>query len=109
MNPSSMSCMFWKSWHIIYTTTTVQFYGCWNTATKRDASGLLQAITNFEFVETFVIGYLYLSQMSALTTKLQRKSNDIFKAFTMVSSGRYKTQVTGHRAQVTGHRSLFCL
>ena len=39
-----------------------------------------------EFVVTFVIGYLYLSQMSALTTKLQRKSNDIFKAFTMVSS-----------------------
>ena len=35
---------------------------------------------------TFVIGYLYLSHMSALTTKLQRKSNDIFKAFTMVSS-----------------------
>ena len=63
-----------------------QFYGCWNTATKRDASGLLQAITNFEFVVTFVIGYLYLSHMSALTTKLQRKSNDIFKAFTMVSS-----------------------
>ena len=63
-----------------------QFYGCWNTGTKRDASGLLQDITNFEFVMTFVIGYLYLSHMSALTMKLQRKSNDIFKAFTMVSS-----------------------
>ena len=63
-----------------------QFYGCWNTATKRDASGLLQAIRNFEFVVTFVIGYLYLSHMSALTTKLQGKSNEIFKAFTMVSS-----------------------
>ena len=63
-----------------------QFYGCWNTATKRDASGLLQAITNFEFVMTFVIGYLYRSHMRALRTKLQRKSNDIFKAFTMVSS-----------------------
>ena len=61
-----------------------QFYGCWNTATKRDASGLLQAITNFEFVVIFVIGYLYLSHMSALTTKLQRKS--IFKAFPMVPS-----------------------
>ena len=65
---------------------TAQFYGCWNTATKRDASGLLQAITNFQFVVTFVIGYLYLSHMSALTTKLQQKSKDIFKAFTMVSS-----------------------
>ena len=62
------------------------FYLCWNTTTKRNASGLLQAITNFEFVVTFVIGYLYLSHMSVLTTKLQRKSNDIFKAFTMVSS-----------------------
>ena len=54
-----------------------QFYGCWNTATKRDASGLLQAITNFEFVVTFVIGYHYLSHMSAPTMKLQRKRNDI--------------------------------
>jgi len=29
-----------------------QLYGCLNTATKRDASGLLQAIANFEFVVT---------------------------------------------------------
>ena len=41
---------------------------------------------NCEFVMTFVIGYFYLSHMSAVTKKLQRKSNDIFKAFTMVLS-----------------------
>ena len=77
-----------------------QFYGCWNTATKstkRDASGLLQAITNFEFVVTFVIGYLYRSHMRALRTKLQRKSNDIFKAFTMVSSVLKSYQGHVHR------------
>ena len=80
--------MCWKSWHIIYTTTTVQpsSMDAGTQPLKRDASGLLQAITNFEFVVTFFIGYLYLSHMSALTTKLQRTSNDIFKAFTMVSS-----------------------
>ena len=69
-----------------------QFYGCWNAATKRDASGLLQAITNFQFVVTFVIGYLYLSHMTAVTTKLQRKSNDIFKAFTMTRNNHLWTK-----------------
>ena len=65
--------------YLIYTTATVQPSSMdAGTQPLRDASGLLQAITNFEFVVTFVIGYLYLSHVSALTTKLQRKSNDTF-------------------------------
>lgn len=77
---------FYESFEYVVYVLEVMTHNLHHTATKRDASGLLQAITNFQFVVTFVIGYLYLSHMSTLTTKLQQKSNEIFKAFIMVSS-----------------------
>ncbi|CAH3034039.1 unnamed protein product, partial [Porites lobata] len=61
-----------------------QFYGCWQTKTRTDASGLLKAITDFDFIVTFICAYSCLSHMSGLTVKLQKKTNDIFKAFSMI-------------------------
>ncbi|RMX54995.1 hypothetical protein pdam_00025591, partial [Pocillopora damicornis] len=52
---------------------------------KTDASGLLKAITDFDFIVTFICAYSCLSHMSGLTVKLQKKTNDIFKAFSMVT------------------------
>ena len=62
-----------------------QFYGCWQTKTRTDASGLLKAIPDFDFIVTFICAYSCLSHMSGLTVKLQKKTNDIFKAFSMVT------------------------
>ena len=62
-----------------------QFYGCWQTKTRADASGLLKAFTDFDFVVTFICAYSCLSHMSGLTVKLQKKTNGIFKAFSMVT------------------------
>ena len=62
-----------------------QFYGCWQTKTRTDASGLLKAISDFDFIVTFICAYSCLSHMSGLTVKLQKKTNDIFKAFSMVT------------------------
>ena len=55
-----------------------QFYGCWQTKTRTDASGLLKAITDFDFIVTFICAYSCLSH-------IQKKTNDIFKAFSMVT------------------------
>ena len=62
-----------------------QFYGCWQGKTRTDASGLLKAISDFDFIVTLICPYLLLSHMSGLTVKLQKKTNDIFKAFSVVS------------------------
>ena len=61
-----------------------QFYGAGTQPLRGMPLDYSKPLRTFNL--SFVIGYLYLSLMSALTTKLQRKSNDIFKAFTMVSS-----------------------
>ena len=62
-----------------------QFHGCWQGKTRTDASALLQAIADFDFIVTFIIAYSLLSHMTGLTVKLQKKTNDIYKAFAMVS------------------------
>ena len=62
-----------------------QFYGCWSSNSRNDASGLLQAITQFDFIMAFVCAHICLSHMIGITVKLQKKTNDIYKAFTMVS------------------------
>ena len=62
-----------------------QFYGCWQTKSRTDASGLLKAITDFDFIATFICAYSFLSHMSGLTVKRQKKTNDVFKALSMVS------------------------
>ncbi|KAK2566099.1 52 kDa repressor of the inhibitor of the protein kinase [Acropora cervicornis] len=41
-----------------------QFYGCWQTKTRIDASGLLKTITDFDFIVTFICAYSCLSHMS---------------------------------------------
>ncbi|KAK3737215.1 hypothetical protein QZH41_011272, partial [Actinostola sp. cb2023] len=62
-----------------------QYKDGWRPSSRKDASGLLQAITTFDFIITFVCAHITLSHMTGLTVKLQKKTNDIFKAFTMVS------------------------
>lgn len=62
-----------------------QHNDCWSTSCRRDVSGLLQAITSFDFIITFACVHITLSHLTGLTVKLQKMTNDIFKAFTMVS------------------------
>ena len=62
-----------------------QFHGCWQAKTRTDASALPKAITDFDFIVTYIIAYSLLSHMTGLTVKLQKKTNDIYKAFAMVS------------------------
>ena len=62
-----------------------QFHGCWQAKTRTDASALLKAKTDFYFIVTYIIAYSLLSHMTGLTVKLQKKTNDIYKAFAMVS------------------------
>ena len=84
-----------------------QFYGCWQGKTRTDASGLLKAISDFDFILTFICAYLLLSHMSGLTVKLQKKTNDIFKAFSMESEVKaiYKslrTNLSTHFDEIYG-------
>ena len=78
-----------------------QFYGCWQTKTRTDASGLLKAITDFDFIVAFICAYSCLSHMSGLTVKLQKKTNDIFKAFSLVTE--VKATYKRLRANLTTH------
>lgn len=66
---------------------------------QKHASALLKAITDFDFIVTYIIAYSLLSHMTGLTVKLQKKTNDIYKAFAMVSEVKtYRNIRTNFRA-----------
>ena len=96
--PFSTQCFRWRSWPTI--CTTMSTHGCWQAKTRTDAFALLKAITDFDFIVTYLIAYSLLSQMTGLTVKLQKKTNDIYKAFAMVSEVKtYRNIRTNFRAQ----------
>ena len=87
--------------HIMhYDECPEQFHGCWQAKTRMDASALLKAITDFDFIVTYTIAHSLLSHMTGLTIKLQKKTNDIYKAFAMVSEVKttYRNIRTNFRA-----------
>lgn len=79
-----------------------QFHECRQAKTRTYASALLKAITDFHFIVTYIVAYSLLSHMTGLTVKLQKKTNDIYKAFAMVSevktTYKYKNIGTNFRA-----------
>ena len=56
----------------------------WDNKTKHDASSLLAAITDFDFIITFQTVYQLLSPLDGISHKLQRRSLDILEAHRMV-------------------------
>ena len=57
----------------------------WDTKSKREACGLLAAITSFDFIISFMTIYQFLSHLEGITVKIQSTSLDILKAYDMVS------------------------
>jgi hypothetical protein len=56
----------------------------WPRNTKVDAQAVLSAITDFEFIVTFAIGYTLLSALEGITQKLQKRGLDVYEAHKMV-------------------------
>lgn len=69
--------------------------------TQTDASALLKAITDFDFIITYIIAYSLLSHMTGLTVKLQKETNVIYKVFAMVSE--VKTTYRNMRTNFGAH------
>lgn len=58
--------------------------GSWDPDTRKRASSLLNALTDFSFIMTFVTVHQALSHLHGITVKLQSRSMDIIKAHSMV-------------------------
>lgn len=71
---------------IVYGTSKSEAYSntTWNADSKRDALALLNSITSFDFIITFVTTYQYLSHLQPITVKLQGRAIDIVEAYNMV-------------------------
>ena len=52
-------------------------YADWDAASSIDAQQVLASITSFEFIIVFVTIYQYLSHLSGITVKLQKRALDI--------------------------------
>lgn len=59
-----------------------EFQNCqWDTKSTGDASSLLNSLSTFDFVITFITLYELLSHLSGVTVKLQSSTMDIITAF----------------------------
>ena len=59
-------------------------YADWDTATRSEAQQILAAVTSFNFIVCFLAVYHYLSHLSGITIKVQRKTLDILEAHGML-------------------------
>ena len=57
----------------------------WDTQSKKEACGLLAAITSFDFITSFMTIYQFLSHLEGITVKIHSTFLDILKAYDMVS------------------------
>ena len=60
-------------------------YADWDSSSCSDAQQILASITTFKFVVIFLTVYQYLSHLSGITVKLQKKASDIVEAHSMVA------------------------
>ena len=60
-------------------------YADWDAASSSDAQQVLASITSFEFIIVFVTIYQYLSHLSGITVKLQKRALDIVEAYEMIN------------------------
>lgn len=63
----------------------MELFKDWNNDSKKDASGLLQSITSFDFIINFLILYMTLARLDEITKSLQEKELDILGAIQKVS------------------------
>ena len=56
----------------------------WDYHTKNDATSLLKAITDFTFIATFCLVYMYLAHLQGITVQLQSSSLDVLDAYAKV-------------------------
>ena len=75
-----------------------QFYGCWQTKTRTDASGLLKAITDFDFIATFICAYSFLSHMSGLTVKPSEANKRHLQSVFDGIGGKGNLQTSSHQS-----------
>ena len=59
-------------------------YGQWDTGNKSEAQQILASITHSGFIVGFMCIYNYLSHLSGITVKLQKRSLDIVQAYGMI-------------------------
>ena len=57
---------------------------CWNRENTIRASALLNALTKYEFIVTFLTIYEALSRLEGITVQLQKKMQDIFNALNVI-------------------------
>lgn len=57
----------------------------WDAETKTLANGLVHRVTSFEFIVTFVSTMKVLAYIKPITVKLQKRSMDVIKAYSMIN------------------------
>ena len=64
----------------------------WDRETLTKANGLIHALTNFEFIVSLVVTLKCLSVLKPVSVKLQKKSNDVMTAYSLVTETREELQ-----------------
>ena len=64
----------------------------WNTDTVTDGCTLLSAITNTQFVMSFVVSWKGLNLVKGLNVGLQSRTSDIIKAYRYIDLTKQSTQ-----------------
>lgn len=77
--------------HSLHQDGLETYQGRWDNDTKRDASGLLQCITSYDFIINFIILYMTLAQLDGISKGLQETALDVLGAYEMVI---YKLNMT---------------
>ena len=66
-------------------------YGDWDAANTSEAQQI--SITTFEFIIVFLTIYQYLSHLSGITVKLQKRALDIIEAYEMINLCTSKSEM----------------
>ena len=76
----------------------------WDPKTRRDASALLTSLTSFDFINTFLANYEFLSHLSGITVKLQISSVDIISSYAQISEVKLSYQALSRDVDVAFQR-----
>ena len=95
--------MFWPVTTLVHVSHACGYnpdllIGTWDTDSKSRASSLLENLTKFDFILTFLTVYNFLSHMDGISKKMQATTNDVIEAFGMVEDVR--TTYTKLREQI---------
>ena len=68
-----------------YTTKMTDLAGGKRSTKIKEASGILGALTNFDFIISCITVYVMLPHLDGVSVKLQSASNEIYKAYMLIS------------------------